>query len=113
MFKQVILVRTDLKMGKGKVAVQVAHASVEAVLRSSKDKVALWRREGMKKVALKVAGEEEIFKFENMARSYGVVASIVRDAGRTEVEAGTLTCMAVGPDKVELIDKITKDLKML
>lgn len=112
MFKQVILIRSDLKMGKGKIAAQAAHASVEAVLRSSKDKVASWRAEGMKKVALKVGSKEEIFKFENLARSYGLVASIIKDAGRTEIEPGTITCMAIGPDRCDLIDKVTKDLKM-
>ena len=53
-FKQVILVRQDLKMPKGKLAAQVAHASVEATLKSGKDKIHTWRYGGMKKVVLKL-----------------------------------------------------------
>ena len=52
--KQVILVRMDLKMEKGKLATQVAHASVDAVLKSPKDKIEEWTSGGMKKVVLKV-----------------------------------------------------------
>ena len=52
-YKQVILVRQDLQLPKGKLAAQVAHASVEAVLRSDKTVVKNWRAEGMKKIVLK------------------------------------------------------------
>ena len=53
-YKQVILVRMDLKLPKGKMSAQVAHASVDCVLRSSRKKVMRWRRQGMKKIVLKV-----------------------------------------------------------
>ena len=53
--KQVILIRQDLKMPKGKLATQVAHASVEATLRSDKEKIKEWRKQGMKKIILKVS----------------------------------------------------------
>ena len=49
MYKQVILIRQDLKMPKGKLAAQVAHASVEGLLKSHKDDINKWRGEGMKK----------------------------------------------------------------
>ena len=55
-FKQVILVRADLKMPKGKLAVQVAHASVEAALGSSQEKVNAWKRNGMKKIMARSMG---------------------------------------------------------
>ena len=60
MYKQVILVRKDLKLPKGKLAAQVAHASVEAVLKSDKDMVKKWRAEGMMKIVLNVADEKEL-----------------------------------------------------
>ena len=58
--KQVIVVRTDLKMSKGKIASQVSHASVEAVLKSNKNIVEIWRKEGMKKIILKVKDLDEL-----------------------------------------------------
>ena len=59
-YKQAILVRTDLKMAKGKIASQVSHASVDSVLKSDRRKIDLWKKQGMKKVVLKVVGEKEI-----------------------------------------------------
>ena len=62
MMKQVILVRTDLGMGTGKIAAQAAHASVEAVLASDMKDVRKWMGEGMKKVLLKVKSDSELMK---------------------------------------------------
>lgn len=111
--KQVILVRDDLKLPKGKLAAQVAHASVEAVLKSSKSKVDEWHSEGMKKVVLKVKDLEELKKYQQLAKSEKLVASIITDAGHTVVEPGTITCLGIGPDDEEKVDKITGKLKML
>ena len=61
--KQVILVRMDLKLPKGKLAAQCCHASVEAVLNSSKKKVDEWRSEGQKKVVLKVKDDKELIEY--------------------------------------------------
>jgi len=112
-FKQVILVRMDVKMSKGKVAAQVAHASTESVLKSDSQKVKAWRNKGMKKVVLKVDGEEELLKFKKLAGSAKLVVALIRDAGKTQIEPGTLACLGVGPDKVELIDKVTGKLKIM
>lgn len=112
-FKQVILVRQDLKLPKGKLAVQVGHASVDALLKSNKDYINQWRSEGMKKVVLKVADEKELLKFKDMAEDNGLVAALIIDAGKTVVEPGTITCLGIGPDKEERIDKLTGKLKMV
>lgn len=112
-YKQVILVRDDLKLPKGKLAVQCAHAAVEATLKSGKLKVASWRAEGMKKVVLKVKDQNELLNYQNLAKDEGLVASVITDAGRTVVEPGTMTCLAIGPDKEDKIDKLTKNLKMV
>ncbi|MBU0615283.1 MAG: peptidyl-tRNA hydrolase Pth2 [Nanoarchaeota archaeon] len=111
--KQVILVREDLKLPKGKLSVQVAHASSEALLRSHKDDITKWRSEGMKKVALKVADQKELIKYKQEAEDLGLVVALICDAGRTVVEPGTVTCLGIGPDKEEKIDKVTGHLKML
>lgn len=112
-YKQVILVRQDLKLPKGKLAVQVGHASVESLLRSHKDDIAKWRSEGMKKVVLKVQDEKELMKYKIEAEDLGLVAALITDAGRTVVEPGTVTCLGIGPDKEEKIDRVTGKLKMV
>ena len=111
--KQVILVRDDLKLPKGKMAAQVAHAAVEATLNSSKSKVDEWRSEGMMKIVLKVKDLAELKKYQQLAKAEKLVASIITDAGHTVVEPGTITCMAIGPDDEEKIDKVTRNLKMV
>ncbi len=112
-YKQVILIRNDLKLPKGKMAAQASHAAVEAVLRSDKDKVKTWRNAGMKKIALKVDSEKDLLKYLQIAKDAGLVTSLITDAGRTVVEPGTRTCMAIGPDDEDMIDAITRDLKMM
>lgn len=112
-YKQVILVRDDLKLPKGKLAAQVAHASVEAVHRSDKNTVRDWRAEGMKKIVLKVKNLEELYRYERDAKESGLTTAIITDAGHTVVAPGTVTCMAIGPDIEAKVDKITGTLKML
>jgi PTH2 family peptidyl-tRNA hydrolase len=112
-YKQVILVRMDLKLPKGKLAVQVAHASVEAVYRSDKDVIKHWRSEGMKKVVLKIADIDELYRYEQHAKDAGLIVAVITDAGLTTVDPGTTTCMAIGPDISAKIDKITGQLKIL
>jgi peptidyl-tRNA hydrolase, PTH2 family len=111
--KQAIVIRTDLKMGKGKIASQVAHASVESVGRSGKLKIAEWKFGGMKKIVLKVSSEEEIFSLYEKAKKEKLVTAIIRDAGRTQISSGSVTSLAIGPDKENKIDKVTKGLKLL
>lgn len=112
-YKQVILVRMDLKMPKGKFSVQVAHASVEAVLGSSSDKVSAWKREGMKKVVLRVVDEEELRYYNKKAKSYKLKSALITDAGRTFFDKPTMTCCAIGPDEENKIDVVTGELKMV
>ncbi len=112
-YKQVILVREDLKLPKGKMAAQVAHASVEAVLKSDKDEVKRWRSEGMKKIVLKVADEKEMLRYNQQAKDAGLVTAVITDAGHTIVEPGTRTCCAIGPDKADAIDIITGKLSTM
>jgi PTH2 family peptidyl-tRNA hydrolase len=111
--KQVILVRADLKLPKGKMAAQAAHAGVEAAFRADKKKVATWRSAGMKKVVLKVVDEKELLKMLQRAKDAGLVTAMITDAGRTIVEPGTRTCIAIGPEEEEDIDAITGKLGMM
>ena len=111
--KQVILIRMDLKLPKGKAAAQAAHAAVEATLRSDDSLVQEWRSEGMKKVVLKVKDEKELVSFFQRAKDSELTAAMITDAGRTVVAPGTKTCVAIGPDDEEKIDAVTGSLSMM
>ncbi len=111
-YKQVILVRSDLKLPKGKAAAQVAHASVTAVLNSSSSVVDAWSSSGMKKIVLKVGSEKELLMMQQQAKRAGLVASLITDAGKTVVAPGTKTCVGIGPDREDVIDGVTGDLGM-
>ena len=112
-YKQVILAREDLKLPKGKMAVQCSHASVDATLKSDKKIVEMWKKEGAKKVVLKVKDEKELFKYKQMAEDFGLKTALITDAGHTVLEPGTITCLGIGPDLEEKIDKVSGKLKMM
>ena len=77
MYKQVIIIRQDLKLPKGKAVAQGAHASVDAVLKSDQDIVKKWRSLGMAKIALKVKDEKELVKLFQKAKDAGLAASLI------------------------------------
>lgn len=115
-YKMVIAVRKDLEMSKGKFAVQVAHASVMAVRNgqlTGKDEVVNnWIGEGQYKIVVKARNENQLNKLMKECENNNINHSFVRDFGHTEVEPNTFTCIAIGPDKVEVIDAITKKLSL-
>jgi PTH2 family peptidyl-tRNA hydrolase len=111
--KQVILVRQDLKLPKGKMAVQVAHASSSALIKSHKDDIKKWQGSGMKKVVLKVKDLDELFKYKQEADDIGLVTALITDAGKTVVAPGTVTCVGIGPDDEDKIDTVTGKLGMV
>ena len=112
MYKQVILVRQDLKLPKGKLAAQAAHASLEAAFNSDKEIVKEWRDEGAEKVVLKVKDLDELIKYRDLCKSEKLKTALIKDAGRTVLKPGTITCLGIGPDKEYKIDKITGKLGM-
>ena len=115
-FKQVIVVRTDLRMGRGKTCAQVAHASLSAAeyaLRYNQDWFESWKDEGQKKVVVKGKDQAHLFDIYEKARGLGFPAYIVKDAGLTQLPPGTVTAVAVGPAPEADVDKITGELKLL
>ena len=112
-YKQVILVRADLKLPKGKLVSQSAHASVDAVLKSDETLVKAWRKEGMAKIVVKVKNEKELIKYFQLAKDSDLTASLITDAGRTVIAPGTKTCVGIGPDEEDKIDEITGELSLL
>ncbi|MDD1775874.1 MAG: peptidyl-tRNA hydrolase Pth2 [Candidatus Methanomethylicus sp.] len=115
-FKQAIIVRQDLKMSKGKTAAQVAHASVSAYVsakRRKPDWAESWYGEGQKKVVLKAESMDEMIQLKKLADIESLPNALVADAGLTELEPGTVTCLGIGPAPATMIDKVTGKLKLL
>src|SRR5215472_15903966 len=113
-FKLALVVRTDLDMGRGKIAAQVAHAAVTAVLAAAgTPDFAAWLADGQPKVVLKVAGEEQLRDIVARALGAGLPAETIDDAGRTQVTPGTLTCCAIGPAQANRVDGVTAGLSLL
>lgn len=117
--KQVILFRKDLQMRKGKIAAQVAHASLAALLNQGTrtwdqltiplDRAAAsWVNHRFAKIVLSVPGEVELVKAYEEALSRGLPAALITDAGRTEFHGvPTRTTVAIGPASAADIDVIT------
>jgi PTH2 family peptidyl-tRNA hydrolase len=112
--KLVVVVRTDLGMGRGKIAAQVAHAAVAATLTGlGTTDFAAWLAEGQPKVVLKVGTAGQLEDVVRQARASGLPVEIISDAGRTQVTPGTLTCCALGPAETQRIDAVTAGLALL
>jgi len=110
--KQAIVARTDLGMGRGKLAAQVAHASLSAYEDTGDRARKRWKGEGQKKIVLKADGESELFRLADAAERRGLPNAIVRDAGHTQLEPGTVTCLAVGPGDDDEVDRVTGELSL-
>ena len=126
--KQVIVIRRDLKMRRGKEIAQGAHASM-AWLRQRimpditpagrADQVQFsaaersWLELSMRKVTVKVGSEAELLDVYDKALAAGLVVHMITDRGLTEFGGiPTRTCLAVGPDYDDLIDPVTGDLEL-
>jgi len=110
--KQAIVARADIGMGEGKLAAQVAHASLMAYEDTGRQARSEWKGSGQKKVVLEVAGEDALFRLADDAERKGLPNAIVRDAGHTQLEPGTVTALAVGPAADDRIDAVTGDLSL-
>ncbi len=111
--KQVIVVRTDLGMEKGKISAQVAHASLCAYKKAGRKAVNEWEMEGSKKVVLKISGEMELMRIFEHAKMKKLPACLITDAGKTQLSGPARTCVGIGPAEEKEIDSITRGLKLL
>lgn len=112
-YKQCIVVRDDLKLSKGKLAVQVAHAAVSSYESADEEARKAWKDGGQKKVVLRVASLQELFELKEIARKHSLPAVLITDAGLTEVPPGTITVLGIGPAEVSELDKVTGHLKLV
>jgi PTH2 family peptidyl-tRNA hydrolase len=134
--KQVIVVRQDLKMNHGKMAAQVAHASMGAILSFGKvvekynSAQELSVREfhldlmhapamdnwlilgSFTKVCLAVNSEKELVDLHAIVQEHGTINCLIKDSGRTVFSEPTYTCLAIGPGVSDRIDKYTGHLKL-
>ncbi|MEM3736984.1 MAG: peptidyl-tRNA hydrolase Pth2 [Candidatus Bathyarchaeia archaeon] len=114
-FTQNIIVRTDLKMSKGKICGQIAHAAVAAAEEARKRRPEWWHRwieEGQRKIILKVNSLEELMILKRRAEFLQIPSALIEDRGLTELPPGTVTCLGVGPAPVPLVDQITHKLPL-
>ncbi len=112
-YKQVIVVNEALKLPRGKLAAQVAHASVATLLVADRNHIQAWLDDGMPKVVLAGNTEADVVSCYEKAVAAKIATQLIRDAGRTVVAAGTITCVAIGPAPYDEIDRITAELKLL
>jgi PTH2 family peptidyl-tRNA hydrolase len=129
--KQVIVMRKDLNMRKGKMCAQAAHASLAVILRKmvveqnydmvSRMLVTIkdspfdeWLTNRFKKVVLSCDSEQEIIDIESKCNELRIPNALITDAGLTEFDGvPTKTCIAIGPWDPDEIDKVTGNLKLL
>jgi peptidyl-tRNA hydrolase, PTH2 family len=111
--KQVIVVDELLMLPRGKLAAQAAHAALAAFLEAPDEAQRAWLAEGMPKVVLRCEGGTRLRELEARAREAGIAAALIRDAGRTVVAAGTMTCLGIGPADDGAVDAITGELKLV
>lgn len=115
-YKLVLVVRTDLNMSKGKIAAQCGHAAVGAFEKAQKrdpDGLRCWQRTGQAKIALKTDSLDDIMQIADNAKKMGLITSLIRDAGRTQIAANSVTVLGVGPAPKDVVDKVTGHLKLL
>lgn len=111
-----VAVRTDLGMGRGKIAAQVGHASVMALERARASRpgwASEWLGSGQAKVVVRAGGPRELHGLKMRAIELGVPWSEVSDAGRTQLEPGTTTCIGFGPAPASDVDRVTGGLRLL
>jgi PTH2 family peptidyl-tRNA hydrolase len=115
-YKMCLVLRLDLGMSTGKLIAQAAHAAVGASELGKKENHKAWRSwrdEGAKKVALEAESLEELEELQRKADDLDIVNLIIQDAGHTEVPAGTITALGLGPDRSDLLDKVTGSLPLI
>jgi PTH2 family peptidyl-tRNA hydrolase len=112
-YKQVIVIRKDLRLSKGKLSVQVAHASLGAFKKADGKTRSEWEQSGSKKVVVEIEDLKGLMEIYEKAKHAKLPAILIKDAGRTELPPGTATAVGIGPSDERDVDKVTGSLKML
>jgi len=115
-YKQILVLRTDLKMSRGKIAAQAGHAAVSAAEEARKnfsDWWKAWIKEGQCKIAVRAESEQELLELQKKAKELKLPSALVIDRGLTELPPNTITCLGIGPAPSSQIDEITGKLHLL
>lgn len=114
--KMVVVVRSDLRMGIGKVASQAAHAAVSLYRTACEGRhsriCAEWDATGGKKIVLRAKDYDSLATVAATARNANLPVVVVRDQGRTQVKTGTITAVGIGPAHSAAIDEVTRSFKL-
>ncbi len=113
MYKMIIAIRSDIKMGRGKAAAQAAHAATSVLDNANKKIISAWKREGQKKIIVKVKSEDDLILLQKKCKDLKIPCAIIHDAGLTEIAQGTATSIGIGPEREEKINKVTGSLPLL
>ena len=123
--KQVIVMRHDLKMRRGKQIAQGAHASMAFLTRRLQNSPSIsmpdfspnaqaWIKGAFAKVCVRCNSDEELLAIHDKAIESGLEVHLITDSGRTEFHGQpTRTCLAIGPDESSKIDQVTGHLELL
>lgn len=111
--KQIIVINESLNLMRGKLAAQVAHASIASFLSAGSEAQKEWLECGMPKIVLSAASEADLLSYYKQALEVGLPVELIRDAGRTAVPSGTLTCIGIGPAKGSQVDQVTGNLRLV
>ena len=109
-----LIVRKDLRLSAGKVAVQCSHAAVSCALIARKHEPRLmerWQSSGGRKICLAVDSLDLLKELMIKANSAGLITHMVKDAGHTEIPPGTITVLGIGPAPKSSINALTGELK--
>ena len=110
----VIVVRKDLKLPKGKLAVQASHASVSLAMKAKDTReYQHWFNSGQKKILVYCENEKQLLIILQKSKDNNLKNSLVIDAGRTVVEPGTKTCIALGPAEESAFIGLTDKLQLI
>ena len=109
-----LIVRKDLKLSAGKLAVQCSHAAVNCSLTAKKTEPRLmerWQSNGGRKICLAINDLESLKLLMGKSKSAGLITHLINDAGHTELPPGTITVLGIGPAPKSSIDALTSELK--
>ena len=112
----VLVTRGDLDLSRGKLAAQCGHAVAECVLKAKREEPRMLKRymkEGARKVVCAAPNLEALRRLFGDARVCGLVYYMVTDAGHTEIPAGTVTVLGIGPGPRSEIDPLTSSLPLV
>jgi PTH2 family peptidyl-tRNA hydrolase len=114
-----LVLRADLGMGKGKLCAQASHGTLNAYRaalqggQASQEALQQWELTGQGKVVVRAESEAQLLELWQACQDRGLPSAVVRDAGLTQITCGSITCLAIGPARADVIGEVTGGLRLL